>query len=156
MHTRCYRRAHSVRWVRLYVTIHGLAGLLWQVVPNCSGRQHLRNSVSTERRPAYQIDKGGHNDDIFFSVLGRGPGSFGVVVDYSYESVNEIDHPFLSGFSSVSKFEKDRFSGLFDTIQQYTKTVWTARWTMTFTWCVWWCRLKYPTSPWSTTNAGRS
>ncbi len=60
------------------------------------------------------------NDDIFYGVLGGGPGSFGVVVDYSYESFKDIDHPYSSGFSSITWYTKRCFSRLFDTIQQYT------------------------------------
>ncbi len=69
--------------------------------------------------PPARLSKVSDNDDIFFSVLGGGLGSFGVVVEYSYECVKDDDHPHSTGHSSTTKYSKKRFEPLFDTIQQY-------------------------------------
>ncbi|PXF45906.1 FAD-linked oxidoreductase azaL [Gracilariopsis chorda] len=68
-------------------------------------------------------DKHEHNDDIYYGVLGGGPGSFGVVTEYTYETVHDDDHPYSTGLSCAYMYSKKRFRNIMKIVQEWTQGI---------------------------------
>lgn len=64
-----------------------------------------------------------HNNDIFYGVLGGGPGSFGVITQYTFEATRDSDHPHSTGFSCIYGFTKERFANIMDMTKQWTSGI---------------------------------
>jgi FAD/FMN-containing dehydrogenase len=72
----------------------------------------------TVRRPPAQ-----DRTDLFWGVLGGGPGSFGVVTDVTYECIRDKDHPFSWGFSHFLPYEKTLCSTMMNEVRIWTEKV---------------------------------
>lgn len=72
-------------------------------------------------RPDVEVKKYQNNDEIFRAVLGGGPGSFGVVTEYTYEAVKDSDHTFSTGLGASYVYTKKRWHEMMHVVQEWSK-----------------------------------
>ncbi|KAI2496224.1 FAD-binding domain-containing protein [Fragilaria crotonensis] len=48
-------------------------------------------------------------DDLYWAVLGGGPGSFGVITEIRFDCIRDVDHPKSFGYNGVFYFKEDVF-----------------------------------------------
>lgn len=65
------------------------------------------------------------NDDIFFGALGGGPGSFGVILDYTFEATRDSDHPNSTGLSAIYAFSHGRILNIMNMVREWTEAIHT-------------------------------
>jgi len=63
------------------------------------------------------------NREIFWGVLGGNAGSFGIVTNYKFKVVKDIDYPNSYGFSMTRRYRKELFFNLMKEVQKWTKGV---------------------------------
>jgi FAD/FMN-containing dehydrogenase len=76
-------------------------------------------SLKTVVRP----DPGEATDDIYWAVLGGGPGSFGVVTEIVFECIRDLDHPKSFGYCKNLIFEKNVFKDTMTAAAKWTANV---------------------------------
>ena len=63
------------------------------------------------------------NDDLFYAVLGGGPGSFGIVVDYELDYIRDEDHPSSWGYKNTIVYDKVFFRQAMKFAQHFSQSL---------------------------------
>lgn len=78
-------------------------------------------TVITITRPT--MTRNADNDDMFFAVLGGGPGSFGVLIEVTFEVIRDIDHPNSGGLQARFLYSQLKFRELMNIIREWTEEI---------------------------------
>jgi FAD/FMN-containing dehydrogenase len=78
-------------------------------------------TVRTVQRPAGAVVT--DDDLLFWGVLGGNAGSFGIVTNYRFKCIRDIDHPHSYGYARMQKYDKDRYTNLLKIVQDWTREV---------------------------------
>ena len=63
------------------------------------------------------------NRDIFWAVLGGNAGSFGIVTQYTFECIQDEDHPNSYGYTCTRLYDKNVYKNLMKCVQDWSQRI---------------------------------